>query len=70
MTARVYVSLKQTVLDPQGQTIRAALASLGHTPIELVRQGKFFEITVTAGTGRAKLRAKSSRPRTISWPPL
>jgi phosphoribosylformylglycinamidine synthase subunit PurS len=54
MTARVYVSLKQTVLDPQGQTIRAALASLGHTSIESVRQGKFFEITLAPGTDRAK----------------
>jgi phosphoribosylformylglycinamidine synthase subunit PurS len=53
MTARVYVSLKQTVLDPQGQTIRAALASMGHTSIESVRQGKFFEITLTPGTDRA-----------------
>jgi phosphoribosylformylglycinamidine synthase subunit PurS len=54
MTARVYVSLKQTVLDPQGQTIRAALASLGHASIESVRQGKFFEITIAPGTDRAK----------------
>jgi phosphoribosylformylglycinamidine synthase PurS subunit len=53
MTARVYVSLKQTVLDPQGQTIRAALASMGHTSIESVRQGKFFEITLAPGTDRA-----------------
>jgi phosphoribosylformylglycinamidine synthase PurS subunit len=53
MTARVYVSLKQTVLDPQGQTIRAALASLGHTSIESVRQGKVFEITLAPGTDRA-----------------
>jgi phosphoribosylformylglycinamidine synthase PurS subunit len=49
----VYVSLKQTVLDPQGQTIRAALASMGHTSIESVRQGKFFEITLAPGTDRA-----------------
>ena len=46
MKARVYVSMKPTVLDPQGQTIRSALVGLGHTSIEAVRQGKFFEITV------------------------
>jgi phosphoribosylformylglycinamidine synthase len=34
------------VLDPQGQTIRAALNGLGHKGIEDVRQGKFFEITL------------------------
>ena len=46
--ARVYVTFKQSVLDPQGQTIRAALNGLGHTGIEDVRQGKFFEITLDA----------------------
>lgn len=46
MKARVYVSMKPTVLDPQGQTIRSALVGLGHTSIAAVRQGKFFEITV------------------------
>ena len=56
MTARVYVSLKKTVLDPQGQTIRAALESLGHTSIESVRQGKFFEITLSPGIDRAAAR--------------
>jgi phosphoribosylformylglycinamidine synthase len=45
--ARVYVTFKQSVLDPQGQTIRAALNGLGHKGIQDVRQGKFFEITLT-----------------------
>jgi len=44
MKARVYVTLKRTVLDPQGQTILAALASLGHKAVKNVRQGKVFEI--------------------------
>jgi len=47
--ARVYVTFKQSVLDPQGQTIRAALNGLGHKAIEEVRQGKFFEITLDPG---------------------
>jgi phosphoribosylformylglycinamidine synthase len=47
--ARVYVTFKPSVLDPQGQTIRAALNGLGHKGIEEVRQGKFFEITMQAG---------------------
>jgi phosphoribosylformylglycinamidine synthase subunit PurS len=42
MTAHVWVMLKTTVLDPQGQTIRRALASLGHSNVQDVRQGKFF----------------------------
>ena len=47
MKARVYVTFKQSVLDPQGQTIRAALNGLGHKGIQEVRQGKFFEITLS-----------------------
>ena len=50
MKARVYVSMKPTVLDPQGQTICSALKSLGHKEIAAVRQGKFFEIGLTEGT--------------------
>lgn len=46
MKARVYVTFKPSVLDPQGQTIRAALRGLGHKGIEDVRQGKYFEITL------------------------
>ena len=49
MKARVYVTFKPSVLDPQGQTIRAALNGLGHGGIEDVRQGKYFEITMQPG---------------------
>ncbi len=58
MKARVYVSLKSTVLDPQGQTIRSALASLGHTSIQSVRQGKFFEIAIRPGIERQKAQSE------------
>ncbi|MDP3000427.1 MAG: phosphoribosylformylglycinamidine synthase subunit PurS [Bryobacterales bacterium] len=58
MKARVYVSFKSTVLDPQGQTIHAALASLGHSSIAAVRQGKFFELTLTPGVDRAAATAE------------
>ena len=54
MKARVYVSMKPTVLDPQGQTIRSALVGLGHSSITSVRQGKFFEITIDPATDREK----------------
>jgi phosphoribosylformylglycinamidine synthase PurS subunit len=52
MKARVYVSFKPTVLDPQGQTIRGALNGLGHSTIAAVRQGKFFDIEIAPGTAR------------------
>ena len=42
--ARVIVTLKPGVLDPQGQAIENALAGLGHGGVESVRQGKVFEI--------------------------
>ena len=44
MKARVYVTLKKTVLDPQGRTISSTLNGLGHSSVLDVRQGKFFEI--------------------------
>ncbi len=53
MKARVFVSPKTTVLDPQGQTIRGALNGLGHASIADVRQGKFFDIEVTGAGDRA-----------------
>jgi phosphoribosylformylglycinamidine synthase len=42
MKAHVRVLMKSTVLDPQGQTIQHALASLGYAQVKDVRQGKFF----------------------------
>ena len=56
MKVRVYVSLKSTVLDPQGKTIQAALNSLGYKAISGVRQGKFFDITIEPqeDTGRVR----------------
>jgi len=50
MKARVTVSLKQTVLDPQGQAIHNALSGLGHAGVSHVRQGKVFEMEVDPDT--------------------
>jgi phosphoribosylformylglycinamidine synthase subunit PurS len=52
MKARVYVSIKPTILDPQGQTICSTLIGLGHKEIASVRQAKYFEIALTDGTPR------------------
>ena len=52
MKARVFVLLKSTVLDPQGQTVRSALNGLGYASIAEVRQGKFFDIALAPGTTR------------------
>jgi len=50
--ARVHVTLKNGVLDPQGKAIEQALSSLGFKGVEDVRQGKVIEFTL-AGTDRA-----------------
>ena len=52
MKARVHVSMKPSVLDPQGQTICSALNGIGHKEIAAVRQGKYFELQLAEGTGK------------------
>ena len=48
MKARVYVTLKGGILDPQGKAIEGALKSLGFDGVESVRQGKIFDIELKA----------------------
>ena len=56
MKARVTVTLKSGILDPQGKAIEGALRSLGIAGVESVRQGKVFEIELD-GADRAKAEA-------------
>ncbi len=49
MKARVIVTLKEGILDPQGKAIEGALKSLDLSGIESVRQGKIFDIEVADG---------------------
>ena len=53
MKARIKVTLKKGVLDPQGKAIQGALGSLGFAGVEGVRQGKYFEVDL-AETDQAK----------------
>ncbi|MCY4529809.1 MAG: phosphoribosylformylglycinamidine synthase subunit PurS [Chloroflexi bacterium] len=50
--AKVYVSLKPTVNDPQGLTIRGALDNLGYDTVESVRAGKYFQIEIESASER------------------
>jgi phosphoribosylformylglycinamidine synthase PurS subunit len=50
MKARVFVTLKKSVFDPQGKTIADALHSLGYGGVTDVRQGKFFELELNASS--------------------
>ncbi|MCC7366207.1 MAG: phosphoribosylformylglycinamidine synthase subunit PurS [Dehalococcoidia bacterium] len=51
--ARVFVSLKPTVNDPEGNTIAGALTSLGFEGVSGVRSGRYFQVTVAAATKKA-----------------
>jgi phosphoribosylformylglycinamidine synthase len=61
MRANVYVNLKKTVLDPQGQTILSALRGLGFKHVAGVRQGKCFELDLGPGLNRGQARAEVER---------
>ena len=49
MKAHVYVTLKTSVLDPQGQTIHNALRKIGFADVTAVRQGKYFALSLADG---------------------
>jgi phosphoribosylformylglycinamidine synthase len=69
MKARVFVTLKQSVFDPQGQTITDALHSLGYTGVADVRQGKFFELNVNAASpDQAKKLASEVADKVLANP--
>jgi phosphoribosylformylglycinamidine synthase len=57
MKARVTVTLKTGVLDPQGKAIEGALRSLGVEGVTSVRQGKVFDIELEGAADRAKAEA-------------
>ena len=65
MKARVFVSPKTTVLDPQGQAIRGALNGLGHRSITEVRQGKIFEVELSGPSREAAAREKDQKARDV-----
>ena len=50
MRARVFVTLKPSVFDPQGTTVGEALHTLGYTSVRDVRQGKYFELDIDAAS--------------------
>jgi len=57
MKARVTVTFKPGVLDPQGRAIHAALDGLGFAGIDAVRQGKLIELDLADGTSEAQVDA-------------
>ena len=61
MKAHVYVTLKTSVLDPQGQTIHNALRKIGFADVTAVRQGKYFALTLADGLSDEAAKATVER---------
>lgn len=63
MTAHVYVTLKRSVLDAQGQTVAGALRRIGLDGISDVRQGKYFVLTLAPSLAADPAQAKNEVER-------
>jgi phosphoribosylformylglycinamidine synthase len=61
MKAHVYVTLKTSVLDPQGQTIHNALRKIGYADVMAVRQGKYFALSLADGLQSDAARSEVER---------
>lgn len=61
MKAKVYVTLKPSVLDPQGKAIHHSVELLGHSGIGDIRQGKYFEIAFENGMSEADARNEAEQ---------
>lgn len=61
MKAKVYVTLKSGVLDPQGKAIQHAVELLGYGGIADIRQGKYFEIALDSALAETEAREAATR---------
>ena len=61
MKAHVYVTLKASVLDPQGQTIHNALRKIGFGEVTAVRQGKYFALSLADSLTAEQARVEVER---------
>ena len=69
MRARVFVTLKQSVFDPQGTTVAEALHTLGYASVKDVRQGKYFELEIdTVNAEEAKRVAREAADKLLANP--
>ena len=69
MKARVFVTLKPSVFDPQGRTIAEALHSMGYAGVGEVRQGKYFELEVeSASADQARALAAEVADKLLANP--
>ena len=61
MKAHIYVTLKSSVLDPQGQTIQNALRKIGFSDVAGVRQGKYFAVSLADGLSTESAQTQVER---------
>jgi phosphoribosylformylglycinamidine synthase len=61
MKSHVYVTLKTSVLDPQGQTIQNALRKIGFAGVTAVRQGKYFALSLVDGLSAEDAKSQVER---------
>jgi len=61
MKAKIYVTLKPSVLDPQGKAIHHALDTMGYRGVNDVRQGKYFEVALDDALSREEAQTEIDR---------
>ena len=61
MKAKVFVTLKPSILDPQGKAIKHSVELLGYQGISDLRQGKYFEIALEPSVNAEQARAEAER---------
>jgi len=61
MKAKVYVTLKPSVLDPQGKAIKHSVQLLGFESVSDIRQGKYFEVAMDNGVSEQKARDQATQ---------
>ena len=68
MTAKVFVTLKKGVLDPQGKAVEQSLARLGFSEAREVRVGRFIEMAVEAGSREEATKRPQAMPNPYEAP--
>lgn len=58
INVRIFVTYKQSVFDPQGETIKEAIYSLGHGEVKTVKVGKFFDVTLDTNEDEVAMAVK------------
>jgi phosphoribosylformylglycinamidine synthase len=61
MKAKVYVTLKPSVLDPQGKAIKHSVQLLGFESVSDIRQGKYFEVAMNNGVSEEQAREAATQ---------